>query len=129
MRPVIRWLFVSLALIASTSQASLLDSLSSGQKTFLPVEEAFPLSVTVTPGQVEARWNNVDGYYLYQHRIYIRQGDLKLPPVSWSKPGKEKYGKNRHHGQNAGRKGQPKTQQKEQTGNRQCRATGKETVR
>lgn len=91
MRPVIRWLFVSLALIASTSQASLLDSLSSGQKTFLPVEEAFPLSVTVTPGQVEARWSNADGYYLYQHRIYLRQGDAKLPPASWSKPGKEKY--------------------------------------
>ncbi len=90
MRHVIRWLFVSLTLLASVSQASLLDSLAPATKTFLPVEEAFPLTVYAEPGKVTADWASADGYYLYQHRIYIRQGDVKLPPFGWSKDGKHK---------------------------------------
>ncbi|HBS42743.1 MAG TPA: thiol:disulfide interchange protein [Oceanospirillales bacterium] len=92
MRRVIQLLFLTLAtLTAASGHASLLDSLAPETKTFLPVEEAFPLSVETAPGTVTAHWTNPDGYYLYQHRIYIKQGDNKLSPVSWSKDGKEKF--------------------------------------
>lgn len=90
------WLFIFTlfsTLVSLPTQASLLDSLkaNSGEDTFLPVEQAFPIFVSSTAEGVTANWKNADGYYLYQHRIYLKQGDTKLIPVTWSKKGKEKY--------------------------------------
>ncbi|MEQ3762257.1 MAG: protein-disulfide reductase DsbD [Alcanivorax sp.] len=73
------------------AQASLLDSLNSNDAEFLPVEQAFPVTTNASPGVVSAEWQSVDGYYLYQHRIYLKQNKQRIDPVSWSKDGKEKY--------------------------------------
>lgn len=73
------------------AQASLLDSLNSNNAEFLPVEQAFPVTTNASPGVVSAEWQSVDGYYLYQHRIYLKQNKQRIDPVSWSKDGKEKY--------------------------------------
>jgi thiol:disulfide interchange protein DsbD len=73
------------------AQASLLDSLNSNDAEFLPVEQAFPVTTETSPGVISAEWQSVDGYYLYQHRIYLKQNKQRIDPVSWSKDGKEKY--------------------------------------
>lgn len=73
------------------AQASLLDSLNSNDAEFLPVEQAFPVTTNASPGVVSAEWQSVAGYYLYQHRIYLKQNKQRIDPVSWSKDGKEKY--------------------------------------
>jgi thiol:disulfide interchange protein DsbD len=73
------------------AQAGLLDSLNSNDAEFLPVEQAFPVTTDASPGVVSAEWQSVDGYYLYQHRIYLKQNKQRIDPVSWSKDGKEKY--------------------------------------
>lgn len=83
------------------AQAGLLDSLSSNGDDFLPVEQAFPVTAEASPGTVMAEWQSADGYYLYQHRIYLSQDKLsqdklsqkkqRIDPIFWSKAGKEKY--------------------------------------
>jgi thiol:disulfide interchange protein DsbD len=73
------------------AQAGLLDSLNSNDAEFLPVEQAFPVTTETSPGVISAEWQSVDGYYLYQHRIYLKQNKQRIDPTSWSKDGKEKY--------------------------------------
>ena len=85
------WLLITSILLSATVQASLLgDLLTSDEPDFLPVEEAFPLTTTLSKGELLATWNSADGYYLYQHRIFLQQGDTRLEPVSFSLPGIEK---------------------------------------
>ncbi len=70
------------AVIAPQTPSPLLSS----QQRFLPVEEAFIFTVeAVAPGQIIARWEMPDGYYLYRHGFQARidgqqHGDLGLPP-------------------------------------------------
>lgn len=78
-------------LMTLNSQAGVLDSLVGGDEPeFLPVEQAFPLSWEIIDGQLIARWSSADGYYLYQHRIFLKQGEQKVEPVYFSDPGHEK---------------------------------------
>ena len=78
-------------LLTCTVQAGMLDSLvGNDEPDFLPAEEAFPLSTELLSGQLNARWDSADGYYLYQHRIFVSQGETRLEPVYFSLPGKEK---------------------------------------
>ncbi len=72
------------------AHSGLLDGLG-GSDDFLPVEQAFPLETYTEPGQITAHWQNADGYYLYEHRIYLTQGAVRIDPATWSKDGKEKY--------------------------------------
>lgn len=49
---------------------SLGDSWLDDEPNFLPVDQAFVLSTELAPdGAVLARWEMVDGYYLYRHRF------------------------------------------------------------
>ena len=82
------WLLLFITSIPAHS--GLLDGLG-GSDDFLPVEQAFPLNAYSDQGQVSARWDSADGYYLYEHRIYLTQGAVRLDPATWSKDGKEKY--------------------------------------
>ena len=82
------WLLLFITSIPAHS--GLLDGLG-GSDDFLPVEQAFPLETYTEPGQITAHWQNADGYYLYEHRIYLTQGAVRLDPATWSKGGKEKY--------------------------------------
>ena len=82
------WLLLFITSIPAHS--GLLDGLG-GSDDFLPVERAFPLDVASDKSKVNARWNSADGYYLYEHRIYLTQGAVRLDPATWSKGGKEKY--------------------------------------
>jgi len=84
------WWIVSLLMVLP-AQAGLLDQLTTNAPDFLPVEQAFPVSTDVAPAGVQAQWHSADGYYLYQHRIYLTQGETRLTPVSLSQPGLEKY--------------------------------------
>ena len=72
------------------AHSGLLDGLG-GSDDFLPVEQAFPLETYTEPGQITAHWQNADGYYLYEHRLYLTQGAVRIDPATWSKDGKEKY--------------------------------------
>ena len=54
------------------------------------MEQAFPLTTTLANGELLATWNSADGYYLYQHRIFLQQGDTRLEPIYFSLPGIEK---------------------------------------
>lgn len=72
-------------------QAGVLDSLMGGDDPeFLPAEQAFPLSYEIMDRQLIVRWDTPDGYYLYQHRIFLQQGEHKTAPVFFSHTGKEK---------------------------------------
>ena len=82
------WLLLFITSIPAHS--GLLDGLG-GSDDFLPVERAFPLDVASDKSKVNARWNSADGYYLYEHRIYLTQGAVRIDPATWSKDGKEKY--------------------------------------
>ena len=82
------WLLLFITSIPAHS--GLLDGLG-GSDDFLPVEQAFPLETYTEPGQITAHWQNADGYYLYEHRIYLTQGAVRIDPATWSKDGKEKY--------------------------------------
>ncbi|WP_430461656.1 protein-disulfide reductase DsbD [Thalassolituus sp. LLYu03] len=78
-------------LLSVTSQAGVLDSLvGSEEPEFLPVEQAFPLDWSISNGQLTAHWVSADGYYLYQHRIFLQQDETRLDPVYFSEPGHEK---------------------------------------
>ena len=73
------------------AQAGLLDSLNgSSEPEFLRVEQAFPLTMEVDGARLSARWESEPGYYLYQHRIFVRQGETKLEPLYFSLPGQKK---------------------------------------
>lgn len=85
------WLAVLALVFSVSTQANLLGSLlGKSEPEFLPVEQAFPLTTSLADGQLLARWDSADGYYLYQHRIFLQQGDTRLEPVSFSLPGIEK---------------------------------------
>lgn len=85
------WLLIASILLSGAVQASLLGNLlKADEPDFLPVEEAFPLATTLSNGELLATWNSADGYYLYQHRIFLQQGDTRLEPVYFSLPGIEK---------------------------------------
>ncbi len=81
-----------LAMTSSLGHAGLLDAFTdkNADAEFLPVGQAFPLSSSSSNGTVTAEWRNADGYYLYKHRIYLQQGDIKLEPDSYSQAGKAK---------------------------------------
>ncbi len=81
-----------LAMTSSLGHAGLLDAFTdkNADAEFLPVGQAFPLSTSSSNGKVTAEWRNADGYYLYKHRIYLQQGDIKLEPDSYSQAGKAK---------------------------------------
>ena len=54
---------------ASTEQSSWLDE----EPQFLPVDEAFVLTVDLQPNRIiSARWDIAEGYYLYRHRFAAR---------------------------------------------------------
>ncbi len=83
------WLFCCLSI--PLANAGLLDSLKgSSEPEFLRVEQAFPLTLEVDDLRLVARWDSEPGYYLYKHRIFIRQGETKLEPQYLSLPGIEK---------------------------------------
>lgn len=85
------WLAVLALMFSVSTQANLLGSLlGKSEPEFLPVEQAFPLTTSLADGQLLARWDSADGYYLYQHRIFLQQGDTRLEPVYFSLPGMEK---------------------------------------
>lgn len=87
--PRLVWLLLCLWLPAA--HAGLLDTFkSSSEPEFLRVEQAFPLTTDIDDAHLTARWASKNGYYLYQHRIFITQGDDKLVPVAFSIPGIEK---------------------------------------
>ncbi|MAD46180.1 MAG: hypothetical protein CMI02_06170 [Oceanospirillaceae bacterium] len=78
-------------ILSLSSYAGVLDSLvGSEEPDFLPVDQAFPLDYDVSPGLLTASWNSADGYYLYQHRIFLTQGGQTVQPSYFSLPGKEK---------------------------------------
>src|SRR5690606_28558693 len=56
----------------------------------LTLKRAFPLTTSLADCQLLARWDSADGYYLYQHRIFLQQGDTRLVPVYFSLPGIDK---------------------------------------
>jgi thiol:disulfide interchange protein DsbD len=88
---VAKWLLLCISLFWLPAQAGLLDSLTGNDEPdFLPVEQAFPLTTLIDNGQLYASWHSADGYYLYKHRIFIQQGELKADPVYYSHAGKEK---------------------------------------
>lgn len=80
-----------LLLLSFPSHSSLLDKLTQSEPEFLPVEQAFPVTYSQTSGSISAHWETASGYYLYQHRIFLTQGEHRLEPVFWSAPGKPKY--------------------------------------
>ncbi len=87
--PRLIWLLFLLWL--PVAHAGLLDGLgSTSEPEFLRVEQAFPVSVDAEGTQLVAHWASRPGYYLYKHRIFIQQADLRLEPVSFSMPGIEK---------------------------------------
>lgn len=64
----------------------LLNSAAHAETALLSAEQAFPVSVISTSQQqAELSWQIPDNYYLYQHKIEVRQGNqavpLKLPPA------------------------------------------------
>ena len=73
------WLLIASILLSGAVQASLLgDLLKSDEPDFLPVEEAFPLTTTLSNGELLASWNSADGYYLYQHRIFLNHAQVRF---------------------------------------------------
>lgn len=90
-----RLLTLILLLVALPASAGLLDNRPSStlgaalnnSKDFLPVREAFRLSlVDSSPTSIKLRFTNAEGYYLYKHRFQFRTepadialGDAQLP--------------------------------------------------
>lgn len=90
-----RLLTLILLLVALPASAGLLDNRPSStlgaalnnSKDFLPVREAFRLSlVDSSPTSIKLRFANAEGYYLYKHRFQFRTepadialGDAQLP--------------------------------------------------
>lgn len=75
-----QWIYVAAAGMLSFSMGL------SAQETLLSAEEAFPFSaVSNNAEQAELSWNIPAHYYLYQHKIEVKQGNqplqLDLPPA------------------------------------------------
>ncbi len=71
------------------SVSSLFEGFSSNP-TFLPVEQALPLSVDDTnPSHLVLTWELPDGYYLYKDKITVEVINNKgiIGPISWPKSG------------------------------------------
>lgn len=82
-----------LGFLSVPGHAGLLDSLKSSSKPeFLPVEQAFPVSIDLQGPYLIANWNSVEGYYLYQHRIWLQQGSQKILARRYSHNGHETSG-------------------------------------
>lgn len=65
---------------------SVFSSPAQAETALLSAEQAFPLTVISTSQQqAELSWQIPDNYYLYQHKIEVRQGNqalaLELPPA------------------------------------------------
>lgn len=83
--------FVLLLSIFQSSHAGVLDqAIGNDAVEFLPVEEAFPVTYSQSPGQLAVSFTTPDGYYLYKSRLYIKQGSNTVFPVHYSQEGKEK---------------------------------------
>lgn len=78
------FLIFSLFFTAFATQAGLLDK---SQTTFLKVEDAFPLSIRLSPDkhQLHVHWNTADGYYLYQDKISVATVEQTLA-VTFAQP-------------------------------------------
>ena len=82
-----------LILATSVSLASSPFGNNNEEEEFLTAEEAFQLTATANPpNQIKLYWNIAEGYYLYRHRITIKNADdntivseIELPK------GKEKF--------------------------------------
>ena len=64
------------------------------QSDFLPVDEAFALSVRLAQGILSARWDMPDGYYLYRHGFSIEGGEgieLATPAIPAGKTKVDEY--------------------------------------
>lgn len=64
----------------------LLSNIAQAEAPLLSPEQAFPLSISsVTQQQAELSWEIPQNYYLYQHKVEVRQGSqpmtLQLPPA------------------------------------------------
>ncbi|MEN8214230.1 MAG: protein-disulfide reductase DsbD [Pseudomonadota bacterium] len=77
-----RFLMLLLLLPLATAALSFSDD-----DDFLRPEEAFKPSLTVTDGNIEARWEIADGYYLYRDKFRVdsetpgvRLGEILYPP-------------------------------------------------
>lgn len=73
---MLRYLLTLFALIFSSQSFAfgLSSPFNSGASEFLPVEQAFILSIQRDEsGQAFAKWDIADGYYLYKHQLKITQ--------------------------------------------------------
>ncbi|HAB42083.1 MAG TPA: thiol:disulfide interchange protein [Acinetobacter sp.] len=64
----------------------LLSNIAQAEAPLLSPEQAFPLSISsVTQQQAELSWEIPQNYYLYQHKVELKQGSqpmtLQLPPA------------------------------------------------
>ncbi len=64
----------------------LLSNIAQAEAPLLSPEQAFPLSISsVTQQQAELSWEIPQNYYLYQHKVEVKQGSqpmtLQLPPT------------------------------------------------
>ncbi|WP_286739282.1 MULTISPECIES: protein-disulfide reductase DsbD [Acinetobacter] len=64
----------------------LLSNIAQAEAPLLSPEQAFPLSISsVTQQQAELSWEIPKNYYLYQHKVEVKQGSqpmtLQLPPA------------------------------------------------
>lgn len=64
----------------------LLSNITQAEAPLLSPEQAFPLSISsVTQQQAELSWEIPQNYYLYQHKVELKQGSqpmtLQLPPA------------------------------------------------
>lgn len=64
----------------------LLSNIAQAEAPLLSPEQAFPLSISsVTQQQTELSWEIPQNYYLYQHKVELKQGSqpmtLQLPPA------------------------------------------------
>lgn len=88
---LIVWL---LCLLATPVRAGLLDRLQgNAEPEFLPVEQAFPVGIDIQGPFLLAQWQSADGYYLYQHRIFLQQGQQRLAPTRFTRDGQPTTGK------------------------------------
>ncbi|WP_438950965.1 protein-disulfide reductase DsbD family protein [Porticoccus sp.] len=72
--------FSAAQVFPSSSSANLLGT----DATFLPVEDAYQLEVSLNAGQLTLDWQIAPGYYLYQHRFQLfdsNQQPIELKPV------------------------------------------------
>lgn len=67
-------------------------SVASEEPVFLPVEEAFPFSYSVTDSNIVVQFDTAEEYYLYHKRFSVSssEGELQLQAAQYSQMGKMK---------------------------------------